>query len=183
MELALYERLTPDGALATLAVAHGAGHFLLLLVVHLGIHGPAWAFPKGRGGGSGWCPGLLSLPAPRQLGPGPPSCVVWTALLGLISSREPSCHSSCSRGLPLPSTQGISPQHGLRVCCRQRAFYPHFPVTGIPGPAAPQVLAGLVGMPSHLTHGAAQPEGGPRSPGAWGYAFIKIPSPQRSGKG
>ena len=49
MELILYELLTLDGALHTLAVAHGACHFLLLLVVHLGIHGPAGAFPAKRG--------------------------------------------------------------------------------------------------------------------------------------
>lgn len=41
--------LTLHGGLCILAMAHRARHLLLLLVVHLRVHRPAWAFPAGRG--------------------------------------------------------------------------------------------------------------------------------------
>ena len=36
------------GALGVLTVAHGTCHLLFLLIVHLGVHRPAWALPAGQ---------------------------------------------------------------------------------------------------------------------------------------
>lgn len=118
----IYKLLTLDGALDALAVAHGARHLLLLLIVHLGIHGPAGAFPAGQRRGSGRGPGHLPPAAPRRLGPGGFSRVVQTVLLCLISCPiSASNHrlqealppvSSAALDTPLPQgtgAQGLSP--------------------------------------------------------------------------
>lgn len=40
--------LTLHGALGILTVTHGTCHLLFLLIVHLGVHCPAWTFPAGQ---------------------------------------------------------------------------------------------------------------------------------------
>ena len=144
MELILYELLTLDGALHTLAVAHGACHFLLLLVVHLGIHGPAGAFPARWGVvGGGEIRALPGTPVPggpqptllcgALIAPGSASCatsaprhLLQEALLHHLCAKPPPPGSPPSCELPqlwvclypIKDRPSVSPE----ACCRERVF-------------------------------------------------------------